>query len=74
MSYTEFAVDELGTLGKLIVRVLQVFRLAHFQKVAEGKNLKMNNLTLINFVLYVGGPRHERTLTQILLAIQVWYF
>lgn len=30
----------------------------------------MNNLTLINFVLYICGPLHEQTLTVVLLILQ----
>ena len=71
MSYAEFNVKELSSLGQFIIQILRLLRLAHFEKMDDGKRIKMNNLTLINFVLYIGGPRHERTLTVILLFIQV---
>eukprot|EP00117_Sycon_ciliatum_P033503 scpid72565/ scgid25771/ UDP-N-acetylglucosamine--dolichyl-phosphate N-acetylglucosaminephosphotransferase; GlcNAc-1-P transferase; N-acetylglucosamine-1-phosphate transferase len=71
MSFTEFNPDELGGLGQLIVNVVRMFRLAHVEKIDDGKRLRMNNLTLINFVLYLLGPVHEQSLTIILLFIQL---
>ncbi|MGH0182224.1 UNVERIFIED_CONTAM: hypothetical protein FKN15_008920 [Acipenser sinensis] len=37
----------------------------------DGEFMECNNLTLINFVLKLIGPTHERTLTVIMLLIQV---
>ena len=33
--------------------------------------IRVNNLTLINFVLRITGPTHERTLTLYILCIQI---
>lgn len=38
----------------------------------DGDFIECNNMTLINLVLKVLGPVHERTLTVIMLVIQVW--
>ena len=38
---------------------------------AAPKRRRMDNFTLINLVLRVCGPMHERTLTNALLALQV---
>ena len=43
--------------------------------VGEEKNeIRVNNLTLINFVLKFTGPTHEQTLTIYLMVIQVCAF
>ena len=36
--------------------------------------IRVNNLTIINFVLKTIGPTHERTLTLYMLGIQVRLF
>jgi len=62
--------DELGTLGRLMVTVLRTLRLVSWQEQPDGR-IVINNLTLINFVLFMFGPVHERVATQMLMAFQV---
>jgi UDP-N-acetylglucosamine--dolichyl-phosphate N-acetylglucosaminephosphotransferase len=70
MSRCEFKLEELPFLGRLVYRVLTLFRLVDVRKGKDG-NLEMNNLTIINFVLKLVGPTHEATLTFYMLLIQV---
>jgi len=70
ISTTEFRMDELGKLGRLMVTVLRTLRLLSWQEQPDGR-IVTNNLTLINFVLVIFGPVHERVATQMLMAFQV---
>lgn len=70
MSKAEFKRSELGLIGRLIVWVLQVFRLADVIERKDGMT-EMNNLTIINFVLKLIGPTSEPRLTTYMLTIQV---
>ena len=38
----------------------------------EDTKIEITNFTMVNFCLRVFGPKHEATLTSILLGIQVW--
>ena len=73
MSHTVFKTSDLHPLGKLILSVFSLLRLVQVENdVGEDKKLtRVNNLTLINFVIKMFGPLHERTLTTIMLGIQV---
>ncbi|KAJ7333055.1 UDP-N-acetylglucosamine--dolichyl-phosphate N-acetylglucosaminephosphotransferase [Desmophyllum pertusum] len=73
MSYTVFKTSDLHPLGKLILSVFSLLKLVQVENgVGEDKKLtRVNNLTLINFVIKMFGPLHERTLTTIMLGIQV---
>jgi len=70
MSRTVFKYEELSTLGKVFYHLLTKFRLAHV-KIGKDGVIEMNNLTIINFVLMLIGPTHERNLTVIMLLLQV---
>jgi len=72
MSYTTFKTSDLRPLGKLL-SVFSLLKLVHVETgVGEDKeSTRVNNLTLLNFVLKILGPLHERTLTLIILGIQV---
>ncbi|XP_017151920.2 UDP-N-acetylglucosamine--dolichyl-phosphate N-acetylglucosaminephosphotransferase [Drosophila miranda] len=70
ISTTEFRLEELNSLGRLMVTVLRKLRLISWHKTADGL-VRTNNLTLINFVLVIFGPVHERVVTQMLMALQV---
>ncbi|XP_001355917.1 UDP-N-acetylglucosamine--dolichyl-phosphate N-acetylglucosaminephosphotransferase [Drosophila pseudoobscura] len=70
ISTTEFRLEELNSLGRLMVTVLRKLRLISWHKTADGV-VRTNNLTLINFVLVIFGPVHERVVTQMLMALQV---
>lgn len=73
MSYSVFKMSDLHPLGKLILSVFSLLRLVTVEEgVGEDKkSTRVNNLTLINFVIKVLGPLHERTLTIIIMGIQV---
>lgn len=73
MSYTEFKTSDLRPLGKLVLSVFSLLRLVQVETgVGEDKKFtRVNNFTIINFVIKMLGPLHERTLTTIMLLIQV---
>ena len=60
-------------IGKLLVSAVKFLRLVYVIEYNEdGKEyVEFNNLTLINFMLKVFGPLHERTLTIVLLGFQI---
>ena len=74
MSFAVFKNKDIKPLGKLILKVL---KLVHVVEVRETKGedgqytTEMNNLTLINLLLRLLGPMHERSLVMVLLFIQV---
>ncbi|XP_017857713.1 PREDICTED: UDP-N-acetylglucosamine--dolichyl-phosphate N-acetylglucosaminephosphotransferase [Drosophila arizonae] len=70
ISTTEFRLNELGSLGRLMVKVLRTFRLISWQEQPDGRIIT-NNFTLINFVLFIFGPVHERIATQMLMSFQL---
>lgn len=68
-----FKTNHLKPLGKLCILIFKTFSLIDV-KDGQGENgeyTEINNLTLINLVLKVLGPLHERTVVIILLSIQV---
>lgn len=73
MSYSVFKMSDLHPLGKLLLSVFSLLRLVTVEEgVGEDKkSTRVNNLTLINFVIKVMGPLHERTLTIIIMGIQI---
>ncbi|XP_033151097.1 UDP-N-acetylglucosamine--dolichyl-phosphate N-acetylglucosaminephosphotransferase [Drosophila mauritiana] len=70
ISTTEFRLDDLNAPGRLMVTVLRNLRLISWHTKADGV-VRTNNFTLINFVLVVFGPVHERVVTQMLMGFQV---
>ncbi|XP_051748575.1 UDP-N-acetylglucosamine--dolichyl-phosphate N-acetylglucosaminephosphotransferase isoform X1 [Ctenopharyngodon idella] len=73
MSYSKFKQKDLGKLGQLILKVAEMLWLLDVRRGQEGDDefIECNNMTLINLVLKVLGPTHERNLTAIMLLIQV---
>ncbi|KAK1155973.1 UDP-N-acetylglucosamine--dolichyl-phosphate N-acetylglucosaminephosphotransferase-like isoform X1 [Acipenser oxyrinchus oxyrinchus] len=73
MSYSKFKSRDLSKLGELLLKVASALRVVEVRRGLEedGEFMECNNLTLINFVLKLIGPTHERTLTVIMLLIQV---
>lgn len=69
-SYTEFKPEELKPLGKAVFDVIKKLKLAHVQPPSDGGVVRMSNLTLINFVLFVFGPCREDVLCLRLLGLQ----
>ncbi|XP_043478392.1 UDP-N-acetylglucosamine--dolichyl-phosphate N-acetylglucosaminephosphotransferase [Leptopilina heterotoma] len=64
-----FNKSELNIVAKLIMRIYRIFRIVEWKE--DGDTVICNNLTLINFVLILTGPKNERTLTTILIVIQI---
>lgn len=73
MSHSVFKKSDIRPLGKLILSVFSLLRLVQVEDgVGEDKkSMRVNNFTLINFVIKMLGPLHERTLTTIMLEIQI---
>uniref|UniRef100_A0A158P9I8 UDP-N-acetylglucosamine--dolichyl-phosphate N-acetylglucosaminephosphotransferase n=1 Tax=Angiostrongylus cantonensis TaxID=6313 RepID=A0A158P9I8_ANGCA len=73
MSKVKFKTSDLKPLGGLIVRLLSACGLLHCKTfVVDNDQWKeINNLTVINLVLKFTEPLHEKTLTNILLSIQI---
>ncbi|KAJ3589092.1 hypothetical protein NHX12_009940 [Muraenolepis orangiensis] len=74
MSYSKFKRKDLSKLGNLIVQVAEFLRLLEVNRGQEEDDdfMECNNMTLINLVLKVLGPIHERSLTVIMLLLQVF--
>ena len=68
-----FKTSDLRPLGKLILSIFSLLRLVQVENDMgeDKKSTRVNNFTLINFVIKMLGPLHERTLTTIMLGIQV---
>lgn len=66
-----FVVDEIYTF--VAPQVAELLKLLDVRRGQEGDDefIECNNMTIINLVLKVLGPTHERTLTVIMLIIQV---
>lgn len=53
-----------------MVVVLRSLRLISWQQMPDGRVIT-NNLTVINLLLVIFGPTHERVATQMLMGFQV---
>ncbi|KAM6159291.1 UDP-N-acetylglucosamine--dolichyl-phosphate N-acetylglucosaminephosphotransferase isoform 1-T1 [Rhynchocyon petersi] len=73
MSYSKFKTKSLSFLGTFILKVAESLRLVkvHQSESKDGTFTECNNMTLINLLLKVFGPIHERNLTLLLLLLQV---
>uniref|UniRef100_A0AAY4E1Y7 UDP-N-acetylglucosamine--dolichyl-phosphate N-acetylglucosaminephosphotransferase n=1 Tax=Denticeps clupeoides TaxID=299321 RepID=A0AAY4E1Y7_9TELE len=73
MSYSKFKRKDLHKLGHFVVNVAEKLWLLNVQRGQEGDDefIEVNNMTLINLVLKLIGPTHEKHLTTIMLLIQV---
>lgn len=73
MSYSKFKTNSLSFLGTFILKVAESLRLVtvHRGESEDGAFTECNNMTLINLLLKVLGPTHERSLTLLLLLLQV---
>jgi len=69
-SYMEFKPEELKRIGRIVYWVLKTFRLAHVLPPDADGTVRVSNLTLINFMLYVFGPCREDALCVRLLVLQ----
>ncbi|XP_032304959.1 UDP-N-acetylglucosamine--dolichyl-phosphate N-acetylglucosaminephosphotransferase isoform X2 [Coturnix japonica] len=73
MSYSKFKTKSLSTLGTYILKVVKILHIVDVRSGMDedGEYSECNNMTLINFVIKLIGPIHERNLTLLLLLIQV---
>lgn len=70
MSYAECNKNSISAIGKLCLKLFSIFRIIQIEEKVDGV-IKCNNLTLINLCLLYIGPTNEKSLTLILLVIQV---
>ncbi|NXF09258.1 GPT acetylglucosaminephosphotransferase, partial [Smithornis capensis] len=73
MSYSKFKTKSLSALGTNILKVVKILHVVDVRSGMDedGEYTECNNMTLINFVIKLIGPTHERNLTLLLLLIQV---
>jgi UDP-N-acetylglucosamine--dolichyl-phosphate N-acetylglucosaminephosphotransferase len=73
MSYSQFKTSQLSLAGRLVLTLFRTFRLVDVrQNVGEGSEFtECSNMTIINLVIHIVGPTHERTLTVYLLVLQI---
>ncbi|XP_030773401.1 UDP-N-acetylglucosamine--dolichyl-phosphate N-acetylglucosaminephosphotransferase isoform X3 [Rhinopithecus roxellana] len=73
MSYSKFKTKSLSFLGTFILKVAESLRLVtvHQSETGDGEFTECNNMTLINLLLKIFGPIHERNLTLLLLLLQI---
>ncbi|KAF0295545.1 UDP-N-acetylglucosamine--dolichyl-phosphate N-acetylglucosaminephosphotransferase [Amphibalanus amphitrite] len=69
MSTSTFRMSSLRWPGRLALRLGHAVGVVHLTE--SGGMTTCNNLTIINLLLKLAGPLHERRVTQALLAIQV---
>lgn len=72
ISTTNFVLNELSPLGRIIVNVFHFLRLISWQTNSKEKKeiITVNNFTLINYFLVAFGPMNESHLTRLLLGLQ----
>nr|KAF6437458.1 dolichyl-phosphate N-acetylglucosaminephosphotransferase 1 [Molossus molossus] len=73
MSYSKFKTKSLSFLGTFILKIAESLQLVtvHQSDDEDGAFTECNNMTLINLLLKVFGPMHERNLTLLLLLLQI---
>ncbi|XP_013798949.1 UDP-N-acetylglucosamine--dolichyl-phosphate N-acetylglucosaminephosphotransferase [Apteryx mantelli] len=73
MSYSKFKTKSLSALGTYILKAVKILHIVDVRSGMDedGEYTECNNMTLINFVIKLTGPTHERILTLLLLLIQV---
>ncbi|KFP96181.1 UDP-N-acetylglucosamine--dolichyl-phosphate N-acetylglucosaminephosphotransferase, partial [Leptosomus discolor] len=73
MSYSKFKTKSLSALGTNILKAVKILHIVDVKSGTDedGEYTECNNMTLINFVIKLIGPTHERNLTLLLLLIQV---
>ncbi|VDO34565.1 unnamed protein product [Haemonchus placei] len=72
MSVAQFKEADVNLLGRFVLKVFSTCGMLYCRKYEkDGVRYEINNLTILNLVLKFAGPLHERTLTNVLLSIQV---
>ena len=72
MSMSRFKPSELKPLGSLCLKLAESLGVVHikYDVGEDGQYMECNNLTILNLVLKLHGPMHEKSLTKTLLLIQ----
>jgi UDP-N-acetylglucosamine--dolichyl-phosphate N-acetylglucosaminephosphotransferase len=70
-SYMEYKVEELRPAGRAVHWLLKTFRLARVHPPGSDGTVRVSNLTLINFVLFLFGSCREDVLCRRLLILQL---
>lgn len=73
MSQAIFKTTDLNPVGRFIINVFHTLCLINVEHgIGEDNQFtSINNFTIINFVIKILGPLHERTLVCVILGIQV---
>ena len=73
MSSVIFKLSELKLTGRFVLKLFTLLKIVKYEIVTKDgqEYIEINNLTLINFILYICGPLHEQTLTVVLLLFQI---
>lgn len=71
-----FKKSSLSFLGRFCMFVATSLRLVNYEEFSKDDDvyIECTNFTVINYTLKVAGPSHEKTLTVILLSLQVKCF
>ena len=69
-SFAEIDPAELGTLGRGSLWLCETFKLARVERLPGQTLVRISNLTIINYLLFLTGPVHEQTLCVFLLTLQ----
>lgn len=69
-SFAEIDPAKLGTLGRGSLWLCETFKLARVERLPGQTLVRISNLTIINYLLFLTGPVHEQTLCVFLLTLQ----
>lgn len=69
-SKTIFRYSDLNVLGKLFVKLFKFLHIIEWHE--KDGYVTSNNFTIINFVIKLYGPIHERSLTNVLIGVQIF--
>lgn len=69
-SKTIFRYSDLNVLGKIFAKLFKILHIIEWHEDKDGI-VTSNNFTIINFVIKLYGPIHERNLTNVLIFLQI---
>lgn len=69
-SKTIFRYNDLNALGKIFAKLFKLLHIIEWHENNDGI-VTSNNFTIINFVIKLYGPIHERHLTNVLISVQI---
>ena len=73
MSKATFKKTDVNIIGKVVIQTAAALKLLDVKenKGEDGEYIEINNMTLINLLIKFTGPIHERSLTVIVMGVQV---